>query len=277
MTDNIMLLVLILALVSVTLVIRWRKKLHKEAIILKQQKLLAEAANLAKAGFLAKMGHELRSPFTSIMGFSELLKEEPLTVKQKDYIERIYSSGELLFHRLEEIIDLSKMEIGKTEFNISRFPIKNVLELCVAVYRARILKRELDISIDFNIAPGGNIEIEGDQTKIEQILYQLLDNAIKFMPLGGSVKVEAKTRPRSKEIEISVADTGIGIDPGDTVRIFDEFVQLETPYMKKYEGVGLGLSIARKLVELHGGEIWAESEPGKGSKFIFTLPVKVSK
>jgi signal transduction histidine kinase len=230
-----------------------------------------EAANRHKSEFLANMSHELRTPLNAIIGFSEVLQEKlfgELNEKQAEYTDDILTSGRHLLSLINEILDLSKVEAGRMELELATF------DLPLAIDNARTFVREratrhgitLDVKIDERLG-----DIVGDERKIKQILLNLLSNAVKFTPEGGRVGINA--RQTNGVVEISVTDTGIGISPVDQPKIFEEFRQVGTDYAHKVEGTGLGLTLAKKFVELHGGEIWVESEVGKGSTFVFTLPL----
>jgi two-component system, NtrC family, sensor kinase len=230
-----------------------------------------EAANRHKSEFLANMSHELRTPLNAIIGFSEVLQEKlfgELNEKQAEYTDDILSSGRHLLSLINEILDLSKVEAGRMELELAAF------DLPLAIDNARTFVREratrhgiaLDVTVDKRLG-----DFVGDERKIKQILLNLLSNAVKFTPEGGRIGINA--RQTDGAVEISVSDTGIGIAPVDQARIFEEFRQVGADYAHKVEGTGLGLTLAKKFVELHGGRIWVESEVGKGSKFTFTLPI----
>ena len=230
-----------------------------------------EAANRHKSEFLANMSHELRTPLNAIIGFSEVLQERlfgELNDKQAEYTDDILTSGRHLLSLINEILDLSKVEAGRMELELATF------DLPLAIDNARTFVREratrhgitLDVKVDDRLG-----DITGDERKIKQILLNLLSNAVKFTPEGGRIGINA--RQTNGTVEISVTDTGIGIAPEDQPKIFEEFRQVGSDYAHKVEGTGLGLTLAKKFVELHGGKIWVESEAGKGSKFTFTLPI----
>lgn len=266
--------------------------INKELDLRKAQ---AETANRAKSDFLANMSHELRTPLNSIIGFAEILQRNiagELNEVQKENVGYILGSGRHLLSLINDILDLSKVEAGKLELELNRFQIKDILNTSLIMLKEKVYKH--NITMDLQIAPDADIEIEADMRKLKQIIFNLLSNAVKFTPDGGSVSVQAR-KVQSSEfvvkkkiselktqnyeldgnfIEISVADTGIGVKLEDMEKIFTPFQQIESVYTKKYEGTGLGLSLARKLVELHGGSIWVESEFGKGSVFTFVIPIK---
>jgi signal transduction histidine kinase/CheY-like chemotaxis protein len=226
-----------------------------------------ESASRAKSDFLANMSHELRTPLNAIIGFSEVLLEQmfgPLNAKQAEYLGDIVSSGRHLLLLINDTLDLSKIEAGKMELELSTFALPAVLEDGVAMVRERAARHGIDCSVD----AGADLdEVEADERKVKQVVFNLIANAVKFTPDGG--RVEARARRVGDQAEVAVADTGEGIDPADQERIFQEFQQAG-----QQEGSGLGLALARSLVALHGGSLWVESEPGFGSTFTFTLPVR---
>jgi GAF domain-containing protein len=229
-----------------------------------------EAANRHKSEFLANMSHELRTPLNAIIGFSEVLGERmfgELNEKQAEYTDDILSSGRHLLSLINEILDLSKVEAGRMELELTKFDLPLAIDNARTFVRERATKHgiNLDVVVDERLG-----DYVGDERKIKQILLNLLSNAVKFTPEGGRIGIEAKQADGS--IEISVSDTGIGIAPQDQPKIFEEFRQVGSDYAHKVEGTGLGLTLAKKFVELHGGKIWVKSEVGKGSTFSFTLP-----
>jgi GAF domain-containing protein len=229
-----------------------------------------EAANRHKSEFLANMSHELRTPLNAIIGFSEVLGERmfgELNEKQAEYTDDILSSGRHLLSLINEILDLSKVEAGRMELELATFDLPLAIDNARTFVRERATKHgiNLDVIVDERLG-----DFVGDERKIKQILLNLLSNAVKFTPEGGRIGINA--RQTNGAVEISVSDTGIGIAPEDQARIFEEFRQVGGDYAHKKEGTGLGLTLAKKFVELHGGKIWVESEVGKGSRFIFTLP-----
>jgi signal transduction histidine kinase len=231
-----------------------------------------EAANRHKSEFLANMSHELRTPLNAIIGFSEVLGERmfgELNEKQAEYTDDILSSGRHLLSLINEILDLSKVEAGRMELEVATFDLPLAIDNARTFVRERATKHgiNLDVTVDERLG-----DFVGDERKIKQILLNLLSNAVKFTPEGGRIGINAKQADGS--VEISVSDTGIGISPDDQAKIFEEFRQVGGDYAHKTEGTGLGLTLAKKFVELHGGRIWVESEVGKGSTFSFTLPEK---
>ncbi|MEA1959628.1 MAG: PAS domain S-box protein [Chloroflexota bacterium] len=257
----------------------------------KKAKIIAEEANKAKSDFLANMSHEIRTPLSSIIGFSELLCDgvfDSITDKQRKYLSYITTSGQHLLSLINDILDLSKVEAGKMELSPTTFSLRDLLQNSFSFIAEKALKHNIrlvsDISDDIDM-------IRADERKVKQVVYNLLSNASKFTPDGGSITLGAniistdsevlpakiRTRlPYKRCVLISVKDTGIGIAKKDQGKVFEKFSQIEEPYSKEYEGTGLGLALSKKLVELHGGGIWFESAgKGKGCTFHFILPLKI--
>ena len=231
-----------------------------------------EAASRHKSEFLANMSHELRTPLNAIIGFSEVLGERmfgDLNDKQAEYIQDIQSSGRHLLALINDILDLSKVEAGRMELELSRFDLPAAIGGAVILVRERATRHglTLDVSVDDQLG-----QFVGDERKIRQVLLNLLSNAVKFTPEGGRITIRAA--PADGGVEISVSDTGIGIAPEDQEAIFQEFRQVGTDYARKREGTGLGLALARRFIDLHGGRLWVKSRLGEGSTFTFTLPVR---
>jgi len=229
-----------------------------------------EIANQHKSEFLANMSHELRTPLNAIIGFSEVLQERmfgEMNEKQAEYINDIHGSGRHLLSLINDILDLSKIEAGRMELDLTRFHVPSAISNALTLMRERAGRHFVTLSSGVDEGIG---EITADERKFKQILLNLLSNAVKFTPEGG--KVDVRARRLDGSVEVAVADTGVGIAPADHEAVFEEFRQLGTDYTKKAEGTGLGLALTRKFVELHGGSIRLESEPGKGSTFTFTLP-----
>ena len=230
-----------------------------------------ETANRHKSEFLANMSHELRTPLNAVIGFSEVLQERmfgELNEKQADYVNDIHSSGRHLLALINDILDLSKIEAGHMELDPSEFDLPAMLENALTLVRERAQRHGIALALD--TAPDVGI-VRGDERKLKQVMLNLLSNAVKFTPEGGSVRVGA--RMNGSAVEISVTDTGVGIAPEDQPLVFEEFRQVGADSARKAEGTGLGLSLAKKFIELHGGTIRLESAPGRGSTFTFTLPV----
>jgi signal transduction histidine kinase/putative methionine-R-sulfoxide reductase with GAF domain len=229
-----------------------------------------EAASQHKSEFLANMSHELRTPLNAIIGFSEVLTDRmfgELNEKQEEYLKDIYASGTHLLSLINDILDLSKIEAGRMELELSDFHLSTALENALMLVRERAGRRSIALHTSIDNRLG---EIQGDERKIRQVVLNLLSNAIKFTPEGG--RIEVKAAPKGSIVEVSVSDTGIGIAPEDQERVFEEFRQVGTAE-KKAEGTGLGLTLCRKFIELHGGRIWVKSQVGVGSTFTFTVPV----
>ena len=232
-----------------------------------------ETASQHKSDFLANMSHELRTPLNAIIGFSQVLREGmfgEINEKQEEYLEDILTSGNHLLALINDILDLSKVEAGQVELQIAPFSLHDALERGVVMVRERAL--EHGVQVAFASGDGADV-VTGDERRISQVIVNLLSNAVKFSPEGGAVDVHASQL--NGEVHVSVTDTGPGIAPEDHDRIFEAFQQTEAGIQQR-EGTGLGLALSKRLVELHGGRIWVESEPGKGSTFVFTLPSRTA-
>jgi len=232
----------------------------------------AEAANQAKSDFLANMSHELRTPLNHIIGFTQIVLDKSfgeLNETQEEYLSDVEHSGIHLLSLINDILDLSKVEAGKLELDPSRVNLPDLLQNSLLMVQEKALQHSIQILIDINGIPH---TLEADERKLKQVIYNLLSNAVKFTPEGGKVSITAHICD-SSGVEISVSDTGIGILPQDLDRIFSPFEQVENSKSRQYQGTGLGLSLTKKLVQIHGGKIWAESNgEGKGTTFKFTLP-----
>ncbi len=230
-----------------------------------------EVANQHKSEFLANMSHELRTPLNAVIGFSEALMERmfgELNDKQADYLKDIHESGRHLLSLINDILDLSKIEAGRMELELSTFHLPSAIANAMTLVRERAQRHgiQLDSAIDPRLD-----QLTADERKVKQILLNLLSNAVKFTPDGGRVDVSAS--PNGKSLEIAVKDTGIGIAPEDQAQLFEEFKQVGTDAGRKAEGTGLGLALAKRFVELHGGTIRVESAAGAGSTFTVALPL----
>lgn len=228
-------------------------------------------ASRMKSEFLANMSHELRTPLNGIIGFSELLVDErigALNAKQKEFLTDILHSGQHLLQLINDVLDLSKVEAGKMEFNSQSFDLPQAINEICAVVSPMSLKKNLRVRVD--VAPEAATVVL-DQQKFKQIFYNLLSNAVKFTDDGGCVTIDAHLE-RARTLRFSVHDTGIGIHESDLDKLFHEFTQLDSGSTRLYEGTGLGLALTRKLVELQGGTIGVTSQPGKGSSFTVELP-----
>jgi two-component system, NtrC family, sensor kinase len=230
-----------------------------------------EVASQHKSEFLANMSHELRTPLNAIIGFSEVLSDRmfgDLNEKQEEYLKDIYASGTHLLSLINDILDLSKIEAGRMELELTDFHLPTALDNALTLVRERAERRSITLQTSIDERLG---EVRADERKIRQVVLNLLSNAIKFTPEGGRIEVAAV--PRDGSVEVSVSDTGVGIAPEDQEKVFEEFQQVGTA-AKKVEGTGLGLTLCRKFVELHGGKIWVKSELGAGSIFTFTIPLR---
>ncbi len=231
-----------------------------------------EAASRHKSEFLANMSHELRTPLNAIIGFSEVLLQRmfgELNAKQDEYLKDVYASGQHLLSLINDILDLSKIEAGRMELAPVPFHLPTALENAVTLVKERAARHGITLALDLDPRLG---ELVGDERKVKQVLLNLLSNAVKFTPEGGRISLKAGLTDGA--VEIAVSDTGIGIAPEDQAAIFEEFRQVGTDDARKLEGTGLGLTLAKKFVELHDGRMWVESELGQGSTFTFTLPVR---
>ncbi|RKY62241.1 MAG: hypothetical protein DRP95_01840 [Candidatus Latescibacterota bacterium] len=250
------------------------------------QRRRAEDASRAKSMFLANMSHELRTPLNAILGFGQLLRADaagPLNDRQRRYVDHILESGQHLLDIINDILDLSRVEAGKVEMRIEPVSLEELVRQGLSMVQMKARNHNISLSMEVE---KGLEKVPADPRMFKQILFNLLSNAVKFTPDGGKVLVTAKRvkadelpkRPETEGLEgewvmVSVSDTGIGIAPEDQERIWREFEQVDSDLSRRYEGTGLGLPLTKRLVELHGGRIWVESEPGKGSTFTFVLPL----
>jgi signal transduction histidine kinase/HAMP domain-containing protein len=231
-----------------------------------------EEANQHKSEFLASVSHELRTPLNAIIGFSEVMLERlfgEVNEKQEEYLNDILSSGRHLLSLINDILDLAKIEAGRMELERGDFDLPQAIDNTLILVRERALRR--GIALERWVDPRLG-EISGDERKIKQVLLNLLSNAVKFTPEGGRIEVRAVLADGTAEV--SVSDTGVGIAPEDHEAVFEEFRQVGTDYARKHEGTGLGLALARRFVELHGGRIWVKSQVGHGSTFTFAIPMR---
>ena len=230
-----------------------------------------EVASRHKSEFLANMSHELRTPLNAVIGFAEVLRAKmagEVNEKQAEYLDDIREAGEHLLSLINDILDLSKIEAGRMELELSRFDLPKAIAQTLTQVRARALRNGIELGKDID---PGLAEFQADERKLKQILLNLLSNAVKFTPDGGKVDVSAKIH--GKKIQIAVHDTGVGISPEDQARLFEEFKQVGRDRARKAEGTGLGLALTKRLVELHGGTIRVDSAAGKGSTFTVEMPL----
>jgi signal transduction histidine kinase len=242
---------------------------------IRQRRELADAnvriadANQAKSQFLASMSHELRTPLNAVIGFADVLGQRmfgELNPRQAEYVNDIIGSGRHLLSLINDILDLAKVEAGRMQLEPNAFSLREVLGNGVTMVRERAANHGIALSLD--VAPDVDV-ITADERKVKQVVFNLLSNAVKFTPDGGRIAVSA-TRTKG-EVQIAVRDSGVGIAPNDQARLFKEFAQTADG-RHAAEGTGLGLTLAKRFVELHGGRIWVDSQVGAGSTFTFALP-----
>lgn len=256
-----------------TLNAQLERRVEERTAQLARAKDEAERANRVKSDFLARMSHELRTPLNAIIGFTDLLLERiggDITAKQEDYLNDIRGSGSHLLALISDILDLSKVEADRMELRFSVIAIPDVVEEVLRTLRPLIFQKRLDVGA---ILDPDARRVRADLVRFRQILFNLVSNAVKFTPEGGLVRVEAQLV--GDELEVAVVDTGPGIAREDQALLFQPFSQLkplgpDTEAMG--DGTGLGLSLVKRLLEMHGGRVWVESETGNGSRFVFRLP-----
>lgn len=246
---------------------------------LRRRNLELEEANRHKSAFLATVSHELRTPLNAIIGFSELLVDRlfgDLNERQERYVHNVLQSGRHLLNLINDILDLSKVEWGRMELRLEQVPLAHALDEAMNLIQSQAIKKGIAVEA----WPWQDLPtITADPLRLRQILNNLLSNAVKFTPEGGRVVVTARAIPaaryRPAEAEIVVQDSGIGIREEDLERIFLPFVQVDDSLARRHEGTGLGLALTRRLITLHGGRIWAESQgEGKGARFVIRLPLQ---
>jgi signal transduction histidine kinase len=239
---------------------------------LEEKGLELETVSRHKSEFLANMSHELRTPLNAIIGFSDVLHEQmfgELNEQQLGYVEDVLEAGRHLLSLINDVLDLSKVEAGRMELDLGDVSVPQVLNGGLSMHAERASRNGITLGLTMDPDIG---VIRADERKLRQVTFNLLSNALKFTPSGGRVDVTA--RITDGLIEVAVTDSGVGIGPEDQERIFEEFRQARGGTARHEEGTGLGLSLSRKFIELHGGRLWVESESGAGSTFRFTLPLQ---
>ncbi len=276
------------------------KKSHGEMkskmMELRSAKIEADFANRSKTQFLSNMSHELRTPMNAIMGFTEVLLDRhfgEINETQEEYLTDVHQSSKHLLSLINDILDLSKVEAGKMKLDLSYININSLLQGSLVMVKEKSIRHAIKLSADIEETPD---VLVADERKIKQVVYNLLSNSIKFTPDGGSIHIDTKIvdkdwlerhlparfrdnlpeafgREHEYYLRISVADTGVGIKSESLTEIFDPFKQEDNSEVRKSSGTGLGLSLSQKIVELHKGAIWVESQEGQGSTFSFALPI----
>jgi two-component system sensor histidine kinase/response regulator len=244
------------------------RKRVQEAI--EKARQAAEDANQAKSDFLANMSHEIRTPMNAVIGFSDLALKTDLTPRQKDYVSKIHNAGVSLLGLINDILDFSKIEAGRLEMEQVDFSLEQVLDGVTSLVSPSTYAKGLELLL--NIAEDIPVDLVGDPHRLNQVLVNLLGNSVKFTQTG-EVELRATVSEITGEkvkLRFSVRDTGIGMTAEQTTKLFQPFTQADSSTTRKYGGTGLGLSIVRRLIEMMSGQIWVESEPGKGTTFIFT-------
>jgi PAS domain S-box-containing protein/diguanylate cyclase (GGDEF)-like protein len=251
-----------------------KQDLERALVMAKSLQLEAEIANRAKSEFLANMSHELRTPLNAIIGFSEILQDRlfgDLNDTQSKYLGYVLDSGRDLLGLINDILDLAKVESGKWELQLANVQLRRLVATSAVMIKEKARKHNLKMEVIL-ANDVSELAIQADELKLRQVLFNLLSNAVKFTPDNGAIRVEVKRADAN--VVFSVSDTGVGLKAEDKGRIFEAFEQVDTSLGRLQQGTGLGLALTRRLVELHRGLIWAESDGlGKGSKFVFMIPL----
>jgi PAS domain S-box-containing protein len=249
-----------------------RKRVEAE---LRAARAVAESASRTKSDFLASMSHEIRTPMNAIMGIADLLAKTSLSPEQDKYVRIFRRAGDNLLNLINDILDLSKVEASQLELERTGFSLNDHLEKVTEMVAARAHEKGLTLTCE--IAPDAPTDLVGDPTRLQQVLLNLLGNAIKFTA-SGEVSLRVATDANSAvptALRFTVSDTGIGIPDEKLGRVFERFTQADSSTTRRFGGSGLGLTISKRLVELMGGRIWVESEVGKGSVFAFAVPLEI--
>jgi len=245
-----------------------RSALRQARALANEREAVAETANAAKSAFLATMSHEIRTPLNGVLGMAQAMAAEGLPDGQRERLAVIQQSGETLLAILNDVLDLSKIEAGKLTLEACDFDLGELTSGIASMFQAQAEERNLRFQLTVEEAARG--WRRGDPTRVRQILFNLVSNALKFTPTG---EIRVAITAIEAGVQITVADTGVGIAPDALERLFDKFVQADTSTTRRYGGTGLGLSICRELAQMMGGSIRATSEVGKGSVFTAELPL----